>query len=89
MKRIKELKILKVDIESSEYDVFSNIDGIFFKKINYLVIELHMVYNIFPEGTYLFKKITKFFNIIKKNIPSVLKGKKLIELIFVNKRMVN
>ena len=78
LKNIKNIDLLKVDIEGSEYLAFEkNLDVL--KKVKSVIFELHMCNNILPENTKLYEYLKTNFN-TKEIYPSSSHGKKLIEI---------
>ena len=75
---IKEIDLLKVDIEGSEYIAFEDNLNIF-KNVKSVIFELHMCNNILPENTKLYKYLKSNFNTIEK-FPSQNHGRKLLEI---------
>ena len=75
---ITKIDILKVDIEGGEYLAFEqNLEILL--KVKYLIFELHMCNNVFPENTKLYKFIKENF-ITTHHYPSKAHGKKLLEI---------
>ncbi len=77
-------EILKIDVEGAAYEIFRNNYDLL-NRVKYLAIDLHCVRDMLPQESELYQQIYSKFNVVSENFPSIVHGKKIIEIVGINK----